>query len=345
MVDSTSQTLRSNLPETLHILRLDPIHTPSPDFSSLPIPYTITELPNPPPKGDELMTYLKPAHVLISTRFFLTSSILSQLPNLKHIAILAIGTDHIDIAYCKEHGISVSNVPAASNEAVSEHGLTLYMALRRNVVGMHERTREGKEWKEKGSLSEHFYGGLMTGFKGEVVGIVGGGELGNRIANLCRALGMTVHMCERKGVAESETRPNYTPFTTVMKTSSVLFLSLPLTPTTENMIASAEISIMRPDALIINIARGGIVNEEDLVDALKQGKIAGAATDVYVEEPAAENSTLVKAARDSELRDSGRLILSPHVAWYGISSVEKLRRVVTENIKGWCKGVGGNVVG
>lgn len=178
MADSTPQTLRPNLPETLHILRLDPIHTPSPDFSSLPIPYTITELPNPPPKGDELMSYLKPAHVLISTRFFLTSAILSQLPNLKHIAILAIGTDHVDVAYCKEHGISVSNVPAASNEAVSEHGLTLYMALRRNVVGMHERTREGKEWKEKGSLSEHFYGGLMTGFKGEVVGIVGGGELG-----------------------------------------------------------------------------------------------------------------------------------------------------------------------
>ncbi|CCD50710.1 hypothetical protein BofuT4_P087730.1 [Botrytis cinerea T4] len=111
------------------------------------------------------------------------------------------------------------------------------------------------------------------------------------------------------------------------------------------MIASAELSMMRPNALIINIARGGIVNEEDLVDALIQGKIAGAATDVYVEEPAGEDSTLVKAARDSELRDSGRLILSPHIAWYGISSVEKLRRVVTENIKGWCEGVGGNVVG
>ncbi|KAM0148936.1 hypothetical protein ACHAQE_009605 [Botrytis cinerea] len=345
MANPTPQTLRSNLPETLRILRLDPFHTPSPDFSSLPIPYTVTELPNPSPKGDELLSYLKPAHILITTRFFLTSTILSQLPNLKHIAILAIGTDHVDIAYCKEHGISVSNVPAANSEAVSEHGLTLYMALRRNVVGMHERTREGKEWKEKGSLSKHFYGGLMSGFKGEVVGIVGGGELGNRVANLCRALGMTVQLCERKGVSESETRPNYTPFTTVIKTSTVLFLSLPLTPTTENMIASVELSMMRSNALIINIARGGIVNEEDLVDALIQGKIAGAATDVYVEEPAGEDSTLVKAARDSELRDSGRLILSPHIAWYGISSVEKLRRVVTENIKGWCEGVGGNVVG
>lgn len=84
----------------------------------------------------------------------------------------------MDLTYCKENGITVSNIPAASNEAVSEHGLTLYMALRRNVVGMHERTREGVEWKEKGSLNGVFYGGLMGGFRGEVVGILGGGELG-----------------------------------------------------------------------------------------------------------------------------------------------------------------------
>ncbi|KAJ8063475.1 hypothetical protein OCU04_007351 [Sclerotinia nivalis] len=178
MSNQTPQTLRPNLPGTLNLLRLDPIHCPSPDFSSIPIPYTYTELPNPPPSGDELISYLKNAHILITTRFFLPSSILSQLPNLKHVAVLAIGTDHVDIAYCEEHGISVSNVPAANIEAVSEHGLTLYMALRRNVVGMHERTREGREWKEKGILTGGFYGGLMAGFKGEVVGIVGGGELG-----------------------------------------------------------------------------------------------------------------------------------------------------------------------
>lgn len=156
---------------------------------------------------------------------------------------------------------------------------------------------------------------------------------------------MTVQISERKGVPESQTRTNYTPFNQVMKSSTVIFLSLPLTPTTENMIASAEFSTMRPDVLVINIARGGIVNEEDLVEALTQGKIAGAATDVYVEEPAGEDSTLVKAARDSELRNSGRLILSPHVAWFGISSVEKLTRVVAENILAWCEGAGGNIVG
>ncbi|EDN97204.1 hypothetical protein SS1G_11729 [Sclerotinia sclerotiorum 1980 UF-70] len=329
MSTQTPQTLRANLPQTLHILRLDPIHCPAPDFTSLPIPYTYTELPIPRPSESDLITYLKPAHILITTRFFLPSSLLSQLPNLKHVAVLAIGTDHVDLVYCAENGISVSNVPAANIEAVSEHGLTLYMA-------------DGREWKEKGSLTGYFYGGLMAGFKGEVVGIVGGG---NRVATLCRALGMTIQFCERKGVPENETRPNYTPFTTVLQTSTVIFLCLPLTPSTQNLIASPELSTMRPDILLINIARGGIVNEEDLIEALKQGKIAGAATDVYVEEPAGENNALVRAAREGHLRDSGRLILSPHVAWYGRSSVEKLRRVVAENVRGWCVGEEGNIVG
>lgn len=171
-------TLRTNLPTALKLLRLDPIHCPAPDFSSLPIPYTYTELPSPPPPTSELIPLLKEAHILITTRYFLPSSLLSQLPNLLHIAILAIGTDHVDLNYCKEHEISVSNIPAASNEAVSEHGLSMYLALRRNITAMHEKTREGLEWKEKGTLTGYFHGGPMVGFKGEVVGIVGGGELG-----------------------------------------------------------------------------------------------------------------------------------------------------------------------
>lgn len=101
---------------------------------------------------------------------------------------------------------------------------------------------------------------------------------------------------------------------------------------------------MRHDALLLNISRGGIVNEEDLVRALKDSQIAGAATDVFVKEPAGRDNPLIEAAREGELRDSGRLILSPHVAWYGRSSVEKLRRVVVENVRWWCEGKGGNVV-
>ncbi|QSZ31479.1 hypothetical protein DSL72_001044 [Monilinia vaccinii-corymbosi] len=186
----------------------------------------------------------------------------------------------------------------------------------------------------------------MTDAQGNVISFSSPGVFqGNRVAKLCRALGMTVQMCERKGVPSTETRPNYTPFPTVLATSTVLFLTLPLTPATANLITSSELCVMRKDALVVNVARGGIVNEEDLVRALREGVIAGAATDVFMTEPAGRDNVLVDAARVGTLRDTGRLVLSPHVAWYGRSSVEKLRRVVVENVKAWCEGGEGNVVG
>jgi lactate dehydrogenase-like 2-hydroxyacid dehydrogenase len=145
---------------------------------------------------------------------------------------------------------------------------------------------------------------------------------------------MTVQFADRKG--SSTPRPNRIPFTSALKTSTILILTLPLTPSTTSLITSTELSLMLPDSVLINVARGGIVVEEDLVQALKEGKIKGAATDVFVTEPAGKENVLVQAAREGSL--GGRLVLSPHVAWFARSSIEKLRRVVTENIEGWARG-------
>ncbi|PQE24918.1 Glycerate dehydrogenase protein [Rutstroemia sp. NJR-2017a WRK4] len=336
---STTPTAQApTLPPTLHILRLDPIHHPSPDFTPLPHPYTYTELSTPPPPAEELLSHLHPAHILLTTRFPLPSTLLSQLPNLMHIGVIAIGTDHIDLEYCKEHHISVSHVPAASNEAVSEHALALYFALRRNIVGMHELTSEGREWVQRGSLTGEFWGGLVGGLRREVVGIVGGGELGTRVANLCRSLSMHVQISERPDHPPSlPPRPNRTPFPTILSTSTILFLTLPLTPSTHNLLTYAQLSLLPPTCLVINIARGGIVNEADLVRVLQEGKIAGAATDVFEVEPAGEENVLVEAAREDK-RLRGRLILTPHVAWWGRSSVERLREVSVGNVVRWVRG-------
>lgn len=152
---------------------------------------------------------------------------------------------------------------------------------------------------------------------------------------------MTVHFAERKGVPASEVRSGRISFEECIGTSTVFFLTLPLSPETLNLISTAELSSMRSDALIINVARGGIVNEEALVTALKERKILGAATDVYVQEPAGlENSPLVKAANEWEGDESmmGRLVLSPHLAWWAKSSIEKLRTTVAANIEAWAGG-------
>jgi lactate dehydrogenase-like 2-hydroxyacid dehydrogenase len=150
---------------------------------------------------------------------------------------------------------------------------------------------------------------------------------------------MKVQFAERKDT--SCIRPGRTSFSETIKTSTVLFITLPLTPSTANLLSTAEFSLMRPDALIINVARGGIVDEDALVNALKEKRIQGAATDVFVEEPAGrENSVLVRAAREWEGIGglNGRLVLSPHVAWWARSSIEKLRGTVSANVEGWARG-------
>jgi lactate dehydrogenase-like 2-hydroxyacid dehydrogenase len=155
---------------------------------------------------------------------------------------------------------------------------------------------------------------------------------------------MAVQFAERKDT--SSIRPGRTSFSETIKTSTVLFITLPLTPSTANLLSTAEFSLMRPDALIINVARGGIVDEDALVEALKEKKIQGAATDVFVEEPAGkENSVLMRAAKEwSESGEegirglNGRLVLSPHVAWWARASIEKLRGTVSANVEGWARG-------
>ncbi|TVY34902.1 Glycerate dehydrogenase, partial [Lachnellula occidentalis] len=138
--------------------------------------------------------------------------------------------------------------------------------------------------------------------------------------------------------------PGRTPFTTLLRTSTVILLTLPLTPSTTNLISVPEFNLMNPNTLLINVARGGIVDEQALVSALKENKLKGTATDVFVEEPAGEaNSVLLRELKKGGEDLEGRVVVSPHVAWYARSSIEKLRRVVGENIEAWVGGEEGRV--
>ena len=158
---------------------------------------------------------------------------------------------------------------------------------------------------------------------------------------------MSVLIADRKETPSSSVRPGRVDFITALKTSTVIVITAPLSPSTTNLISASEFALMRPDALLINVSRGGIVDEMELIKALKERKIAGAATDVYVEEPAGRENMLVRAAEEwkdnSEL--GGRLVLSPHVAWFAGSSTEKLRRTVVMNVEAWARGEELNLVG
>jgi len=147
---------------------------------------------------------------------------------------------------------------------------------------------------------------------------------------------MKVIFAERKGVLATSIREGRTEFTEAIKASTVLMITLPLSPSTLSLISDSEFALMRPDALVINVARGGIVDESALVSALKEKKIAGSATDVFIKEPAGKESVLVQAANQEWAK--GILVLSPHLAWLARSSIEKLRKTTTENIEGWWRG-------
>jgi len=153
---------------------------------------------------------------------------------------------------------------------------------------------------------------------------------------------MRVIFAERKGVPTNEIREGRTEFTDAIRTSTVLMVTVPLSPSTLSLIGEPELAVMRPEAVLVNIARGGIVDEPALVAALQENKIAGSATDVFVKEPAGKENVLVQAANQEWAK--GRLVLSPHLAWLARSSIEKLRRTTTENIEAWWRGEVQNVV-
>lgn len=204
-------------------------------------------------------------------------------------------------------------------------------------------------WRTKGSMSS-----LLLDAEGrpphtcgnEVVGMVGYGPIGQRIAGMCRALGMQVLVAARKGSSLSSTPlmngDQRTPFEEVLRRATTLFMVVPLTPETKNLIGAAELALMKPDAIIVNVGRGGTVDERALLEALKEGRLYGAATDVYEVEPAGSGEDSVLLGEEAR---GVNLTLSPHLAWCADQTRVNIRRVVGENLRAFVRGEKGpNVV-
>ncbi len=247
---------------------------------------------------------------------------LNQLPELRMIAVAATGTDIIDKDYCAQHNIVVTNIRNYATVSVPEHAVSLMLALRRNIFAYQQDVAAG-EWQKSGQFC--FFKHPVTDLAGSRLGIIGGGGLGQGLATLAAALGMEVVFAEHKDAPE--TRAGKVPFNEVLATSDVISLHCPLTPATENMIAFDELRHMRQSALLINTARGGLVNERDLVSALQQGLIAGAGFDVLTREPPADDHPFF------ELLGSPNFILTPHIAWASRQAMQTLADRLIDNIE------------
>lgn len=275
---------------------------------------------------------LQDASIAISNKVPIVAESLTQLKTLRMIAVCATGTNNVDLDYCRTHGITVTNIRNYAVHSVPEHVFMMVLALRRNLPGYHDDVRNGLWQKsEQFCLFTHPIGDLHD----SVLGVIGSGVLGKAVARLGEAFGMRVLMTEHKDA--EKVRPGYTAFETVLAESHVLTLHCPLTPATHHLIGAAELKKMRRDALLINAARGGLVDETALATALKQGDIGGAGFDVLAVEPPRAGNPLLEI-------NLPNFILTPHIAWASRNAMQIMADQLIDNIEAFVRGAPQNRV-
>jgi glycerate dehydrogenase len=272
------------------------------------------------------------ATIAITNKVPVRAADLARLPDLKMIAVAATGTDNVDLAACRERGIVVSNIRNYSVVAVPEHVFTMILALRRNLRAYCADVDAGL-WQKSSTfcLFDHPIGDLA----GSKLGIVGYGALGHKVAQLGRAFGMQVFVASRSPVADPDV--TMLPLDELLRTCDVVSLHLPLTEQTRNMIGARELATMKRTALLINTARGGLVDEAALAQALKDGVIGGAGFDVLSKEPPVADNPLLGVHQPN-------FILTPHVAWASAGAMQTLADMLVDNVEAFVAGAPINVV-
>ena len=276
--------------------------------------------------SEQVVDRVRDATIVISNKLSLREPELSQLPGLRLIAIAATGSDNIDLDYCRAHGIAVSNTRGYAVNSVPEHVLMMILALRRNLLAYRHDVQTGM-W----NLSNQFC--LLThplhDIKESTLGIIGYGSIGKAMARLGEAVGMKVLISEHQNALAI--REGRTSFEDTLRQSDVVSLHCPLTEATSELIGRAQFALMKRDALLINTARGALVDDAALIEALQQGLIAGAGYDALREEPPRNGSPLL----DLNLPN---FIVTPHVAWASNEAVQALADQVIENIEAFIDG-------
>jgi len=278
--------------------------------------------------ANQVVERLAGAEIAIINKVPMRAANLEKLPDLRLIAVAATGTDCVDKAYCKAHGITVSNIRNYAVNTVPEHTLALIFALRRNLIPYVEDVRRGK-WQTIDQFC--YFDHPIHDIADSTLGLVGFGALGKSVATRAEALGMKVIATDIFDF------PGKVDLDTILTQSDVISLHCPLTESNRNFISAKEFKKMKKNAILINAARGGLVDEKALVEALKSGEIAGAGFDVLTVEPPKNGNVLL----DAKLPN---LIITPHVAWASIEAMTGLANQLVDNIEAWVAGAPRNVV-
>jgi glycerate dehydrogenase len=278
--------------------------------------------------ADETAGRIADATVVVTNKVVLDRQTLltvAQRGRLQLICVAATGTNNVDITTAQELGIAVCNVTGYATASVSEHVFALMLALARHLPEYQRAVSAGR-WQQSRQFCLLDY--PLAELHGRRLGIVGYGELGQAVARLAAAFDMDVIVAEWPGITSPCTQ---VPIARLVREADIITLHCPLTPATECLIAAEQFAAMQAHTLLINTARGGIVDEQALADALRSGQIAGAAIDVLSSEPPNSDHPLLQAGIPN-------LIITPHIAWASVAARQRLVDEVAENIRAWTTG-------
>ncbi|HWH72795.1 MAG TPA: D-2-hydroxyacid dehydrogenase [Methylibium sp.] len=275
---------------------------------------------------EQTVERLKDATIVLTNKAPLRGDVLAQLPKLKMIAVAATGYDVIDVPACRERGIAVANIRNYALHTVPEHAFALILALRRSLLEYRADVERGR-WQEVDQFC--FFDHPIRDLHGSTIGIFGEGVLGQGTAAIARAFGMRVLFADH--APPKMPGVEFAPVEQVLAESDVISLHCPLTPDSRNMFGLEQFRKMKRSAILINTARGGLVDEQALVTALKEGLIAGAGFDVLTKEPPKEGNPLL----DLRLPN---FILTPHVAWASDGAMQFLADQLIDNVELFIKG-------
>lgn len=272
--------------------------------------------------------YIKDADVIIFNKTRMNEELLKDAPNVKMLAITATGFDNIDLEYCKSRGIAAANVKAYSTPAVAQHTFAMALFVLEKISYYDEYVKSGRYSSQSGFCN---FDEKYNELSGKTWGIIGMGNIGRSVARIAEAFGCKVIFYSASG---NSTCTDYerVDLDTLLKESDVLSIHCPLSDRTRNLINRDTLKLMKKSAILINVARGPVVNDADLAEALNNGTIAGAGLDVLGVEPMEKDNPL------GLIKDSRKLLITPHMAWASVESRQRCFDEVLLNIKAFIEG-------
>ncbi len=280
----------------------------------------------------EAVARIGDAQIVLINKTPITAELLDSCPSVKLICVQATGYNVVDCDAAKARGVTVCNVPAYGTDAVAQFTFSLLLELC-NRVGHHDRMVHDGAWCRCPSFC--FWDTPQMEIAGKAIGIVGFGRIGRAVGKIANAFGMKVLAYNRSRCAEGEAIATYVDLDTLLSSSDIVSLHCPMTPETAGLINAQTIAKMKDGAILLNTARGAIINEQDVADALKQGKLRGAAMDVVSQEP---------MAQDNPLLDAPNCIITPHMAWTPVESRQRIIDCNVQSIQGFLNGKPVNTV-